>query len=117
MPNSSKGLSLSETTIAEILKAEGYRTALFGKWHLGDHPDFMPNNQGFDEFYGIPYSNDMWPQHHQQGPVFNFPPLPLYENGAVVETLTDQSSLTTHLTEKSVDFISRNKGQAFLFYM
>jgi len=117
MPNSTKGLNLSETTIAEMLKDEGYRTAIFGKWHLGDHPDFMPNNHGFDEFYGIPYSNDMWPLHPQQGPIFNFPPLPLFENQTVVDTLTDQASLTTRLTEKSVEFIAKNKDNPFFLYL
>jgi len=117
MPNSSKGLNLEETTLAEMLKEINYSTGIFGKWHLGDHPYFMPNKQGFDEFFGIPYSNDMWPFHPQQGPIFDFDPLPLYENETVIDTLTDQSSLTTQITERSVDFIKKNKDNPFFLYI
>lgn len=117
MPNSMKGLNPSETTIAEMLKQNGYKTAVFGKWHLGDAPEFMPNNQGFDEYFGIPYSNDMWPLHPEQGTVFNFGPLPLYENEKVIDTLTDQSMLTTQITERSIDFISKNKENPFFLYI
>ncbi|HDZ15463.1 hypothetical protein LCGC14_1182620 [marine sediment metagenome] len=117
MPDSKKGLDPSETTLAEMLKAEGYRTAIYGKWHLGDHPKFLPTKNGFDEWFGIPYSNDMWPLHPQQGPVFNFGPLPLYENETVIDTLTDQTQLTTQITERSVDFIHRNKDNPFFLYV
>ena len=77
MPKSNIGLHPNETTIAEMLKEQGYTTAVYGKWHLGDHPDFMPLKHGFDSYFGIPYSNDMWPYHPQQGPIFNFDVLPL----------------------------------------
>ena len=117
MPDSKIGLNPSETTLAEILKNKGYSTGIFGKWHLGDHPDFMPLKHGFDEWFGILYSNDMWPFHPQQGPVFNFPDLPLYENEKAIDTLTDQSQLTTQITERSVDFIHRNKGNSFFLYV
>ncbi len=117
MPDSKKGLHPSETTLAEMLKANGYNTAIYGKWHLGDHPDFLPTKNGFDEWFGIPYSNDMWPLHPQQGPVFNFGPLPLYENETVIDTLTDQTQLTTQITEHSVDFIHRNKDNPFFLYV
>ncbi|WP_297794471.1 sulfatase [uncultured Eudoraea sp.] len=117
MPDSKIGLHPSETTIAEMLKKKGYKTGIFGKWHLGDHPDFLPTNHGFDEYFGIPYSNDMWPFHPQQGPVFNFGPLPLYENERVVDTLTDQSQLTTQITERSIEFINRNKDRPFFLYV
>lgn len=117
MPNSKKGLHPSETTIAEMLKKKGYSTGIFGKWHLGDHPDFLPTKNGFDEWFGIPYSNDMWPLHPQQGPVFNFGPLPLYENETVIDTLTDQTNLTTKITERSVEFINRNKDKPFFLYV
>lgn len=117
MPKNKYGLNLSETTIAEMLKSKGYRTGIFGKWHLGDHPQFMPNNQGFDEYFGIPYSNDMWPFHPQQGPIFNFDVLPLYENEKIIDTLTDQSMLTTQITEKSINFISKNKDKPFFLYI
>lgn len=117
MPNSKKGLNTEETTLAEMFKDEGYATAIFGKWHLGDQQQFMPNNHGFDEYFGIPYSNDMWPLHPQQGPIFNFGPLPLYENEKVIDTLTDQTNLTTEITERSVDFINRNKENPFFLYV
>lgn len=117
MPHSKKGLHPSETTIAEMLKDKGYKTAIFGKWHLGDHPDFLPTEHGFDEYFGIPYSNDMWPLHPQQGPIFNFGPLPLYENEKVIDTLTDQTLLTTQITERSVDFITRNAKNPFFLYV
>ena len=117
MPSSKQGLNLSETTIAEMLKEIDYKTGIFGKWHLGDHPEFMPNKQGFDEYFGIPYSNDMWPFHPQQGPIFDFDPLPLFENEAIIDTLTNQSSLTTQITERSVDFIKRNKANPFFLYV
>ncbi|WP_350288333.1 sulfatase [uncultured Croceitalea sp.] len=117
MPNSRHGLNTSETTIAEMLKAIGYKTGVFGKWHLGDNQMFMPNNQGFDEYFGIPYSNDMWPFHPQQGPIFDFDPLPLFENETIIDTLTNQSSLTTQITERSVDFIKKNKDHPFFLYI
>lgn len=117
MPNHQLGLHPEETTIAEMLKSNGYSTAIYGKWHLGDHQKFMPNNNGFDDFFGIPYSNDMWPNHPQQGPVFNFGPLPLYENEVVIDTLEDQSMLTTQITEKSVAFIQQHKDKPFFLYV
>lgn len=116
-PANINGLNPSETTIAEMLKSTGYKTAIFGKWHLGDHPSFMPTKQGFDEYYGIPYSNDMWPLHPAQGKGVNFPPLPLFENEKIIDTLTEQSLLTTQLTEKSIDFIERNKSRPFFLYL
>jgi arylsulfatase len=117
MPNSKKGLNPNETTLAEMLKNKGYATAIFGKWHLGDAAEFMPTKQGFDEYFGIPYSNDMWPLHPQQGPIFDFGPLPLYENEKVIDTLTDQTNLTTLITQHSIDFIERNKDNPFFLYV
>lgn len=117
MPNSNRGLHPDETTIAEMLKQAGYATGIFGKWHLGDHPYLMPLQQGFDEYFGIPYSNDMWPHHPQQGPIFNFGPLPLYENETIIDTLNDQSFLTTEITKRSVDFIAKNKDNPFFLYV
>ena len=116
-PGNTHGINTSETTLAEMLKDNGYKTAIFGKWHLGHHPEFMPNKHGFDEYFGIPYSNDMWPLHPQQGPIFNFPDLPLHENEMVIDTLTEQSQLTTQITERSVDFINRNKYNPFFLYV
>jgi len=117
MPAAKIGLHPDETTLADMLTAQGYATAAFGKWHLGDHPSFLPTRQGFDEYFGIPYSGDMWPHHPWQGTVFDFPPLPLYDNQTVTDTLDDQSLLTTHITERSVDFIRRNKDNPFFLYV
>ncbi len=117
MPNSKIGLSTEETTLAELLKDKGYATGIFGKWHLGDHERFMPNRHGFDEYFGIPYSNDMWPLHPQQGPVFDFGPLPLYENEQVIDTLTDQTNLTQEITRRSVAFIQQHKAVPFFLYV
>ena len=116
-PGNTHGINASETTLAELLKTQGYATAIFGKWHLGHQKEFLPTRHGFDEWFGIPYSNDMWPYHPQQGPVFNFPDLPLYENETVIDTLEEQSQLTTQITERSVDFINRNKDNPFFLYV
>jgi len=114
--SSKHGLHPEETTIAEMLKPLGYKTAIFGKWHLGHHPDFLPTNQGFDEYFGIPYSNDMWPNHPETKDYY--PPLPVYQNDKVADTIwTDQSMFTTWFTDKSVDFIKRNKENPFFLYL
>jgi arylsulfatase len=117
MPGSEIGLNPDETTIADMLKKQGYRTAIFGKWHIGDAAAFMPNQQGFDEFFGIPYSGDMWPKHPQQGSFFNFRPLLLYQNEKVLDTLKDQSELTTQITEHCVNFIKKNRKRPFFLYV
>jgi arylsulfatase len=116
-PDNTHGINETETTLAEMLKEKGYATAIYGKWHLGHHKKFLPTRHGFDEWFGIPYSNDMWPYHPQQGPIFNFPDLPLYENETVIDTLVEQSRLTTQITERSVDFIKRNKDKPFFLYV
>ncbi len=112
---SNHGLDPEEVTIADMLQPLGYQTGIFGKWHLGHHDPFLPTEQGFDEFYGIPYSNDMWP-YHPERPNF-YPPLPLYENQTVIDTLEDQTLLTTMITQKSVDFINRNAENPFFLYL
>ncbi len=116
-PGSAIGLNPKETTIAEMLGEIGYTSAIMGKWHLGDTLDFLPLNQGFDEYYGIPYSNDMWPYHPQQGPIFNFGPLPLIQQNKKIDTITDQTNFTVDLTNRSVDFIRRNKENPFFLYL
>ncbi|WP_281542158.1 sulfatase family protein [Maribacter aestuarii] len=116
-PGNKNGINDSELTLAEMLKQHGYKTGIFGKWHLGHHEKFLPTRHGFDEWFGIPYSNDMWPYHPQQGTIFNFPDLPLYENETVIDTLIEQSQLTTQITELSVDFINRNKEKPFFLYV
>ena len=87
------------------------------QWHLGSEQEFLPLQQGFDEYYGIPYSNDMWPYHPQQGPVFNFGDLPLIENNEIIDTLHDQSNLTREITKRAVSFIEKNADQPFFLYV
>jgi arylsulfatase A-like enzyme len=115
-PNAASGINAAEMTVAEILKTRGYATGIFGKWHLGDKPQFMPVRHGFDEYFGIPYSNDMWPPNNRN---FNFPPLPLIENDKVVKEVTAdvQPQLTTLLTERAVQFIERNITKPFFLYL
>lgn len=110
-----RGLNPEEETIAELLKARGYSTAAYGKWHLGHLPQFLPRNHGFDEFFGIPYSNDMWPNHPTSKNYY--PPLPLIENETTIQTNPDQSQFTTQFTEKSLNFIEKNKKKPFFLYL
>ena len=117
MPENKFGLNPNETTIAEMLKKQNYKTGIFGKWHLGDAPEFLPRKQGFDEFYGILYSNDMWPYHPKQGPVFNFSDIFLYENETKLKVLKDQTFLTQALTERSIAFIEKNKKNPFFLFL
>lgn len=111
------GLNPTEETIPEVVKMAGYVTGMARKWHLGDKPARMPRAQGFDESYGLAYSNDMWP-HHPEG--MKFPPLPLFENDKVVNpdvTAEDQKTLTRDYTRRATDFIRRNKDRPFFFYL
>jgi len=106
------GISDKEKTIAEVLKPQGYATAIFGKWHLGHHPQFLPTHHGFDEYFGLPYSNDMWPNKDKR-----FPPLPLIEGDKVIATQPDQTQLTTWYTEHAVKFIEKHKDEPFFLYV
>ncbi|MHC4395849.1 MAG: sulfatase-like hydrolase/transferase [Planctomycetota bacterium] len=115
-PGSKDGLNSDETTIAELLKGRGYATACFGKWHLGHHAKFLPTRHGFDEYFGLPYSNDMWPRHPQNAN-YNFPDLPLIEGEKTIAYNPDQSQLTTWYTERSVKFIEKNKDRPFFLYL
>jgi arylsulfatase A len=112
-PSSRNGIHDRETTIAQMLKSKGYATAIFGKWHLGHHPLFLPTRHGFDEYFGLPYSNDMWPKH----PTAKFPDLPLIEAEKTIELNPDQSQLTTKYTERAVAFIAKNKAKSFFLYV
>ncbi len=105
---SRKGLNPDEVTIADLLKTKGYATACIGKWHLGDHPKFMPTSQGFDEYFGIPYSNDM---HTKQVP------LPLVRNLTVIEAPLRQDTLTERYTREAIRFIKANKDRPFFLYL
>lgn len=110
-PYSAGGLPQTEITIAEVLKQKGYSTACIGKWHLGHLPQFLPTKQGFDHYFGIPYSNDMLP-----GPNNKFPPLPLIKDDRSIEENPDQTTLTKRYTDEATAFIKRNKEKAFFLY-
>ena len=125
-PRSTHGIHADEVTLAEICKQKGYATACFGKWHLGHHKKFLPKQHGFAEYFGIPYSNDMWPYHPgvrhlpMAERLKRWPHLPLIDGNAVINpTLTgkDQEELTTQLTERAVTFIEKNKDRPFFVYV
>jgi len=116
-PADARGLNTSEITIAEMLKENGYTTGCFGKWHLGDAPEFMPLNQGFDEYEGIPYSNDMWVKGNKKR---NFPPLAWMKQDKAIAHIPDNESQTVlqdAITDATVDFIKRHKNQPFFAYV
>lgn len=115
-PFSDTGLNLEEITLAEILKEQGYATACVGKWHLGHHEKFLPWNQGFDRYFGLPYSNDM-DGHYYKGRDFQSPPIPLYDNKEVIERSPDQRFLTRRYTQQAIQFIEENKGGPFFLYL
>ncbi|HUT12670.1 MAG TPA: sulfatase, partial [Thermoguttaceae bacterium] len=112
-PGNHRGLNPEEITIAEVLKARGYATAVVGKWHLGDQPEFLPTRQGFDSYFGIPYSNDMG---HWK-PQWQYPALPLMRDEKVIETEPDQSQLTPRYTAEAIEFITAHKDEPFFLYL
>ncbi len=112
------GINGNEWLMPEMLKAKGYATAVFGKWHLGHHFPFLPKQNGFDEYFGLPYSNDMWPAHPQASAYY--PKLPLMRGNNAhefVESLEDQAVLTKRYTQRAVDFIKRKKSKPFFLYL
>jgi len=120
-PKDTHGLNPDEITVAELLQEQGYATGCFGKWHLGDQAEFLPTNHGFDTYYGIPYSNDMWPH---QPPAKNWkhfpPPLPILRNDEVVdlvEDMDDQAQLCKLFTDAATGFIRENKDHPFFVYL
>ena len=146
-PNAAFGLHPAEITVAELLKGAGYATMCIGKWHLGDAPEFLPTRQGFDTYFGLPFSNDMWRYHPNMPPRENedalmramreraaytgwagrgtyYPPnggfpndLPLMRDEKVVETNPDQRQLTTRYTEAALDFIQAQRDRPFFLYL
>ncbi len=114
-PGGSNGLNPTEHTIAERLKDRGYATMCIGKWHVGDQPDFLPTRQGFDHYFGIPYSNDMQAKSTETGQ----PVVPLLRDNQVAELLTDQqqSRIVERYTDEAVQFITQNKDKPFLLYL
>lgn len=142
LPESKLGLHSDEITIAEVLKKSDYKTMHIGKWHLGDAPEFLPTKQGFDTFFGFPYSHDMWPYHcntvaeglkdtvlmksirdrkaevgYTVGGSWDFPDLPLMEDDEVIELNPDQNQMTRRYTEKALDFIEENHNEPFFLYL
>ncbi|CAH8283498.1 arylsulfatase [Mariniflexile fucanivorans] len=142
LPESNFGLNPNEITLAEVLKGAGYRTMHIGKWHLGDAPEFLPTQQGFDRFFGFPYSHDMWPYHcntalknledtdlmqqildrkeevgYTVGGSWSFPPLPLMNNEKVIELNPNQEQMTIRYTEKALEFIEDNSKEPFFLYL
>lgn len=126
-PTSEGGLPQREITIAEVLKEKGYATAAVGKWHLGHLPEFLPMNQGFDSYYGIPYSNDMdapggpsvpWTVDlfFEKADINNWD-VPLMQNDQVVERPANQWTIASRYTEKALDFIDQNKDRPFFLYL
>jgi arylsulfatase A-like enzyme len=112
------GLAASELTLPQMMKQQGYVTGMVGKWHLGTPVEFLPTHRGFDQFFGLPYSNDEWPFHPEK-PGF-FPPLPLIEGDRAIKpglTPQDMDQLTTWYTERAVKFIEQNKDQPFFLYV
>jgi arylsulfatase A-like enzyme len=114
-----RGLDPKFATMGEVLKTAGYRTAAFGKWHIGDQPETRPDARGFDESCGLMYSNDMW-EFHPESRTFDPYPLQFWENGKVkIDRVTKdhQPQLTRWYTEHAVDFVRRNKANPFLLYV
>ncbi len=125
-PEANTGIHSGEKTMAEVMKERGYVTAAIGKWHLGHHEKFLPLQHGFDEYFGLPYSNDMWPVGYDGKPASpeqrksRYPPLPLMEGNRrvkILETLEDQEAVTTLYTERAIEFIGKNRNRAFFLYL
>ncbi len=124
-PNSKIGINSDEVILPELLKQKGYATAIVGKWHLGDKHEFLPRQHGFDEYFGLPYSNDMWPVDYDGNPATDwrkdsFPPLFIMEGNEKkipINTLDDQAQLTRLYTEYAIDFIKRKKDKPFFLYL
>ena len=125
-PKSNNGLHANEVTLAELCKQKGYATAIYGKWHLGHHKQFLPMQHGFDDYFGLPYSNDMWPYHPgvlhlpMKERLKRWPHLPLIDKNEIINTQVsgkDQELLTTQYTERAVEFIKKNRDNPFFLYV
>jgi len=126
MPWAKNGLPAGEETIADLLGERGYTCGVFGKWHLGHRPEFLPLRHGFDEYFGLPYSNDMWPVGFDGRPAapgetkFRYPTPPLIEGGTAVDYVrnpADQDRLTERYTARAVRFIEENADRPFFLYV
>lgn len=118
-PGARHGISAGETTMAEMLRERGYATACVGKWHLGHRPEFLPTRHGFDRYFGLPYSNDMWP-HHPEAKKGTYPPLPLVRDLKAIDPSVSpetQATLTGRYTDEAVDFINASKDRPYFLYL
>ncbi len=116
-PGNARGLHPDETTIAEIAKSKGYATMCIGKWHLGDQPAFLPTKQGFDHYFGIPFSNDMGQLRADGQLDRNRLPTPLLRDEQVIEQEPDQTQLTKRYTDEAIGFIRKNAAGPFFLYL
>ena len=125
-PKAKHGINSIEITLAEVCKQKGYATACYGKWHLGHHKKFLPMQHGFDDYFGLPYSNDMWPYHPgvlhlpMEQRLKKWAHLPLIDGNSIINpkmTGKDQEQLTTQYTERAVQFIEKNKDKPFFVYL
>ena len=123
-PNSAGGIPASEVTLAEAMKEAGYSTACVGKWHLGHLPQFLPTNNGFDSYFGIPYSNDMdrvndAPRGRAAflNPKIEYWNVPLMRDLKVVERPAEQTTIPRRYTEEAISFITANKDKPFFLYL
>ena len=114
-PSNTHGIHDDELTMGELFKSLGYATAIYGKWHLGHHPQFLPTRHGFDHFYGIPYSNDMWPYHPENPEAWG--DLPTFDQEEIVGYNTDQTRFTTDFTTRSVSFIEESVESNTPFFL
>ncbi len=145
LPRAETGIHPDELTLAELLRSRGYATGIIGKWHLGDAPEFLPLRHGFDFYFGLPYSNDMWPYHPKvlrtpddpplktaireraeytgfqgQGqtyPLDWFPDLPLIRGESVIDRNPDQAELTARYHDEALAFIERHRDRPFFLYL
>ncbi len=114
-PSNTHGLHQNEITLGELFQSQGYATAAYGKWHLGHHPEFLPLEHGFDDYYGIPYSNDMWPFHPENPDAWGN--LPTIERDSIIGYNTDQSLFTTEFTDRGVAFIQSHASAEIPFFL
>ena len=124
-PNSLSGLPATEITLAEKLKEKNYKTAIVGKWHLGHTKNYLPNNHGFDYYFGIPYSNDMdkinnnnyWSEYENKELSSDSYNVPLMENFDIIERPVDQTTITSRYVDKTLQLINNYKNDNFFIYL
>jgi arylsulfatase A-like enzyme len=134
-PDSESGLDPDEVTIPELLKTQGYQTTAIGKWHLGHLPQFLPTNQGFDSYFGIPFSNDMWADPKMKlsnsivwregadlstfksASIKKRGPVPLMRGTEVIEYPADQSTLSRRYANEAISAIDAAGTSPFFIFL